>query len=177
VEPAYFSEHGAGSAPKLAKLLEAVEMDDKDKTMMEFELLVAKIMSKGTERTHVKWKHKTGMAVAKLSTKSQLRPKQYGAMQKLYSKDRGRAANAAISGSWAKDVIMPEADAMLAFWSGIFASEAGEDNRPWPRPNTIFIALSAPVDGAEVTRVLKMIKNTAPGPDKVTVCELHSLKK
>ena len=108
-------------------------------------------------------------------TSRQKRRQAYARIQKLYRRDRTRAAKTVLSGEWqsAPPASKAKAKAMFASWKGIMEASSAKDDRSHKVSDEL-VELIAPISSYEVERALKKAKASACGPDLVS---LETLKK
>jgi hypothetical protein len=101
-----------------------------------------------------------------LASKRQLRRLDYKRVQTLYRKDRKRAAELILSGSWRGTAGEPKMDkaVLVNFWREVFESQRKSDVRESVQTESLPEMVDE-VSVAEATAQLKSLTRTAPGPD------------
>ena len=97
-----------------------------------------------------------------------LRRHQFAHMQGLYKKDRKRCAQEVLSGNWRteKTAFVP-LDEMEPAWREIMETPSLEDDRAPLAARPILWDLVTPVTSDDVRKVLKVMRKSSPGPDRL----------
>uniref|UniRef100_A0A1I8FS13 C2H2-type domain-containing protein n=1 Tax=Macrostomum lignano TaxID=282301 RepID=A0A1I8FS13_9PLAT len=108
------------------------------------------------------------------------RRRAYGEMQRIYSKDRKKAAAAVFSGAWRlwsepREENKQFEDQKMEYWKRVLGRESDPDGRPVKPLREPAVEIEEPISLAECKKALRDLKQTASGPDGVSWSSVKSL--
>lgn len=104
----------------------------------------------------------------------QKRRRQYARLQDLYRKNKSAASKEVLDGKWREEQGELPPNEVFPFWEELFSRPSQPDERPFV-PQELRRSLLKPFSEAELKKVLKSIRNSAPGPDGLTVRQLKAI--
>lgn len=106
-------------------------------------------------------------------TKREQRRADYAKIQNLYVKNRSACAEVILSDTWGKEQRMLPAEVVYPFWKSLMEESSISDQRDLIPVSEVIMHVCDPFSANDVSPILKEMKKSAPGPDRVTLQDLR----